>query len=448
MRHMREGINVSEVSEEQADVFIGRTAIRRVTRRIIPFVFLMYVTAWLDRVNVGFAGLHMNADLGFSASIFGFGSGIFFLGYCLLEVPSNLILHRVGARLWLARIMVTWGVLSSAMMLVRTPLSFYTLRFLLGAAEAGFFPGVLYYLSEWYPQEHRARAISAFMTAIPVTGLVGGPMSAALLRLSGWHGLAGWQWLFLMEGVPAVLLGTVAFFYLTDRPEDARWLPPEERRWLVGVLAAERNTCRDGHRVTTRAALMHPTVWWLGSLFLLAVIGFYGYSMWSPLVIRSLTGGTDMQIGIITAGISAVTILAMLGNSAHSDKADERPLHVAIPLTIQAAGFLGCALLPTPLLRMLSLALVPLGHGAAYGPFWSMPTRFLSGEAAAGGLAVVATIVSVGGFIGPLLIGLLKEHTGSYAPALVVLSVAAMISAIMAVRLRSSQTLNARSPNS
>jgi len=181
MRPAREGINVPEVSEKQSDVFIGRIALCRVTRRIVPFVFLMYITAWLDRVNVGFAALHMNADLGFSASMFGFGSGIFFLGYCLLEVPSNLILHRLGARLWLARIMVTWGVLSSAMMLVRTPLSFYTLRFLLGAAEAGFFPGVLYYLSNWYPQEHRARAISAFMTAIPVTGLVGGPMSAALL---------------------------------------------------------------------------------------------------------------------------------------------------------------------------------------------------------------------------------------------------------------------------
>ena len=357
-----------EVSEKQADVSIGRIALRRVTRRIIPFVFLMYITAWLDRVNVGFAALHMNADLGFSASMFGFGSGIFFLGYCLFEVPSNLILHRMGARLWLARIMLTWGVLSSAMMLIRTPLSFYTLRFLLGAAEAGFFPGVLYYLSEWYPQKHRARAISAFMSAIPVTGLVGGPMSAALLRLSGWHGLAGWQWLFLMEGVPAVLLGTVAFFYLTDRPEDARWLPPEERKWLVGVLAAERNSCRDEHRVTTRAALMHPTVWWLGTLFLLAVIGFYGYSMWSPLVIRSLTGGTDMQIGLITAGISAVTILAMLGNSRHSDKADERPLHVAIPLTIQAAGFLGCAVLPTPLLRMLSFRSGTAPPTVRFGP--------------------------------------------------------------------------------
>jgi MFS transporter, ACS family, tartrate transporter len=422
----------------------GRTALRRVSRRIIPFVFLMYIAAWLDRVNVGFAALHMNADLGLSATMFGFGSGIFFLGYCLLEVPSNLMLHRLGARLWLARIMVTWGVLSASMMLVRTPFAFYALRFLLGAAEAGFFPGVLYYLSHWYPQAHRARAISAFMTAIPVTGLVGGPMSAALLQLNGWHGLAGWQWLFLAEGVPTVLLGMIAYFYLTDRPEDARWLLPKERQWLISTLARERNEYQDLHRVSIRAALMHPAVWWLGTLFLLAVIGFYGYSIWSPLVIRSLTGGSDMEIGQITAGISVVTILAMLWNSAHSDKADERPLHVAIPLTIQAAGFLGCALLPTPLLRMLSLALVPIGHGAAYGPFWSMPTRFLSGEAAAGGLAMVATIVSVGGFIGPLLIGLLKEHTGNYTQALVVLSGAAMISAIMAVGLRKSAALKAQ----
>jgi ACS family tartrate transporter-like MFS transporter len=425
---------------------IGRAAIRRITRRIIPFVFLMYIAAWLDRVNVGFAALHMNADLRFSATMFGFGSGIFFLGYCLLEVPSNLILHRLGARLWLARIMVTWGVLSSAMMLVRTPLAFYTLRFLLGAAEAGFFPGVLYYLSHWYPQEHRARAISAFMTAIPVTGLVGGPMSAALLRLNGWLGFAGWQWLFLVEGLPAIVLGTIAFFYLSDRPEDARWLPAEERQWLVDALEVERNNGRNARQVTTLAALMHPTVWWLGTLFLLAVIGFYGYSLWAPLVIRSLTDGTDMQIGLITAGISAATIVAMLVNSAHSDKVDERPLHIAIPLAIQAAGFLGSALLPTPLLRMLALALIPIGHGAAYGPFWSMPTRFLSGAAAAGGLAVVATIVSVGGFIGPLLIGILKERTGSYAPAFVILAVAALISATMAVRLRRSRVVIARSP--
>ena len=426
---------------------IGRATLRRVTRRVIPFVFLMYIAAWLDRVNVGFAALHMNADLGFSATVFGFGSGIFFLGYCLLEVPSNLILHRLGARLWLARIMVTWGVLSSAMMLVRTPLSFYTLRFLLGAAEAGLFPGVLYYLSHWYPQKHRARAISAFMTAIPVTGLVGGPMSAALLRLNGWHGLTGWQWLFLVEGLPAVVLGMIAFFYLSDCPEDARWLPAEERQWLVKVLETERKGSHDARHVTTLAALLHPTVWWLGTLFLLAVLGFYGYSIWSPLIIRSLTGGTDMQIGLITAGISAVTIVAMLVNSAHSDKVDERPLHVAIPLAIQALGFLGSALLPTPLLRLVSLALIPIGHGAAYGPFWSMPTRFLSGEAAAGGLAVVATIVSVGGFIGPLLIGLLKEHTGSFAPAFVVLSVAAMISSIMAAQLKRLPALIARPPN-
>ncbi|HEU5238509.1 MAG TPA: MFS transporter, partial [Pyrinomonadaceae bacterium] len=222
-------------STEPPDVAIVTT--RKVTRRLIPFLFLLYIVAWLDRVNVGFAALQMNSDLGFSSAAFGFGSGVFFLGYCLFEVPSNLLLHRVGARRWIARIMVSWGAASVAMMFVRVPLTFYALRFLLGVAEAGFFPGVIYYLSLWYPEAQRARAIAAFMTAIPVTGLIGGPLSGALLNLDGIFGLAGWQWLFLAEGFPAILLGASVLVYLTDRPEAANWLAPAERNWLVTKLA-------------------------------------------------------------------------------------------------------------------------------------------------------------------------------------------------------------------
>ena len=242
---------------------LSAVTLRKVTWRLIPFLFVLYVIAWLDRVNVGFAGLQMNTDLGFSSTVFGFGSGIFFFGYCLFEIPSNIILERVGARLWIARIMVTWGLISSGLMLVRTPLLFYLLRFLLGVAEAGFFPGVIYYLSLWYPTAQRARAIAAFMTAVPVTGLIGGPLSGALLGLDGVYGLKGWQWLFLLEGLPAMALGISVIFYLDDRPETARWLAPPERKWLMETLAAERKACL--LKPDIRVALTDATVWKLGN---------------------------------------------------------------------------------------------------------------------------------------------------------------------------------------
>jgi MFS transporter, ACS family, tartrate transporter len=421
-------------STEPPDVAIVTT--RKVTRRLIPFLFLLYIVAWLDRVNVGFAALQMNSDLGFSSAAFGFGSGVFFLGYCLFEVPSNLLLHRVGARRWIARIMVSWGAISVAMMFVRVPLTFYALRFLLGVAEAGFFPGVIYYLSLWYPEAQRARAIAAFMAAIPVTGLIGGPLSGALLNLDGVFGLAGWQWLFLAEGLPAILLGAGVLVYLTDRPEAANWLAPAEQKWLVTKLTTERAASRAAHSIGTFAALINGTVWQLGIIFLLAAIGFYGYSFWSPLVIKSLTGSSNLGIGMILAAISGITITCSLLNSAHSDRTDERPLHVAVPLLIQGTGFFGCALLPEPRLAILSLALVPIGHCSAYGAFWSMPTRFLTGSAAAAGVALVPTISNVGGFLGPTLIGAMKEHGGTHASAFLLLGACAIIAALLALRLR------------
>jgi ACS family tartrate transporter-like MFS transporter len=420
---------------------LAATTLRKVTVRLIPFLILLYIVAWLDRVNVGFAALQMNADLGFSASAFGFGSGIFFLGYCLFEVPSNIILHRVGARRWIARIMVSWGVISAAMMFVQTPMSFYILRILLGVAEAGFFPGVIYYLGLWYPGEQRARAIAAFMMGIPVAGLVGGPLSGLLLSLDGYGGLAGWQWLFLVEGLPAVVLGIVALRVLSDGPERARWLTRPERDWLVTQLAAERAACASAHPISTLAALTNGTVWRLGIMFLLVVIGFYGYSIWSPLVFRSLTGFSDMGVGLLSGAIAAVTIVAMLWNSAHSDRTGERPLHVAIPNLVMGLGFLGGALLHMPALAILSLALVPIGHAAAYGPFWSMPSRFLTGQAAAGGIALVATIVNIGGFVGPTLIGVLRDRTGTHTAAFLLLGGFALLSSVLALQLRGATVL-------
>jgi ACS family tartrate transporter-like MFS transporter len=415
---------------------IAAVTLRKVTLRLIPFLFVLYIVAWLDRVNVGFAGLQMNSDLGFSSAAFGFGSGVFFLGYCLFEVPSNLVLHRVGARRWIARTMMSWGAISVAMMFVRTTPTFYILRFLLGAAEAGFFPGMLYYLSQWYPQAQRARAIAAFMTAVPVSGVIGGPLSGALLGLSGVFGLAGWQWLFLVEGLPAIFLGAIVLLYLNDRPETARWLNPVERDWLVSKLATERAACTAAHPIRTLAALTNPTVWQLGIIFLLAAAGFYGYSFWAPLIIKSLTGSSDFGVGVIMGAISAVTIASMVLNSAHSDRTDERPLHVAVPLLITGLGFFGCALLSEPRLVVLSLALVPIGHCSAYGPFFSMPTRFLTGAPAAAGLALVVTITNVGGFVGPTLIGAIKDRIGTHSSAFMLLAACAFVAAFLALRLR------------
>jgi ACS family tartrate transporter-like MFS transporter len=427
-----------------ANVPISAVTLRKVTWQIIPFLFILYVIAWLDRVNVGFAGLQMNADLGFSSTVFGFGSGIFFLGYCLFEIPSNIILERVGARLWISRIMVSWGLISAALMFVRTPTAFYLLRFLLGIAEAGFFPGVIYYLSLWYPVAHRARAIAAFMTAVPVTGLIGGPLSGALLELDGLHGLAGWQWLFLLEGLPAVILGTSVLFYLKDRPETTDWLTPAERNWLVETLAAERKACV--LKPNIRVALSDTTVWKLGIIFLLVAAGFYGYSFWAPLIIKSLTGLSNFKVGLVLGAISAVTIVGMLLNSYHSDQTKERAMHIAMPLLVMAVGLVGCALLHQPVLAILALALVPLGHCASYGPFWSMPTQFLTGPAAAAGIALVTMIANIGGFAGPALIGILKTRTGTHTDAFLLLGGLAVLASVLVLRIGPSKAPSSEQP--
>jgi ACS family tartrate transporter-like MFS transporter len=412
---------------------VATITLRKVTLRLIPFLFLLYIVAWLDRVNVGFAALQMNSNLGFSSAAFGFGSGVFFLGYCLCEVPSNLILHRVGARRWIARIMMSWGAISVAMMFVRSTSAFYTLRFLLGAAEAGFFPGVVYYLSHWYPEGQRARAIAAFMTAVPVSGVIGGPLSGALLSLSGVLGLAGWQWLFLVEGVPAILLGAIVLAYLTDRPETAHWLSSAEKDWLVSRLAAEHGSRGAAHSIVS--ALTNPTIWTLGMIFLLAAVGFYGYSFWAPLVVKSLTGASDLGVGIVIGLISAVTIILMLLNSMHSDRTDERPWHVFLPLLVMGVGFFGCAFLQQPILVLVFLAMVPVGHCAAYGPFWSLPSRFLTGAPAAAGIALVVTIANVGGLIGPTIVGAMKERFGTHGPAFTLLGGCAIVAALLAIAL-------------
>jgi MFS transporter, ACS family, tartrate transporter len=421
------------------------TALPKVTRRLLPFLFVLYVVCFLDRVNLGFAALQMNRDLGFSPAVYGFGAGIFFLGYVLFEVPSNLVLAHVGARRWIARIMITWGLIAAAMMFIRGPLSLYALRFLLGAAEAGFFPGMIYYLSRWYPAAERARAIARFMVAIPVSGIVGGPISGALLGLNGWLGLAGWQWLFLLEGLPAVLLGFVVLALLTDRPEEATWLTPSEREWLSARLSAERNECEQRHGLGVVQALTNGTVWQLGALILLSnAFGVYVLGLWLPQIVRSLGGMSDLAVGIVTAVPNLVAAVAMVLVGAHSDRSGERLLHIAVVATVAAVGFVASALLHSPPLVVVALSLAAAGAISSHGPFWTLPSRFLTGSAAAGGIALIVSIANLAGFAGPFIMGLLRGASGNFRSGLLSVGLATLTGAVLAIRLRHAPVLAGR----
>jgi MFS transporter, ACS family, tartrate transporter len=430
------------LAAESSNANLSRATLAKVGWRLLPFLLLLYVVAWLDRVNVGFAALQMNADLGFSPTVFGFGAGVFFIGYALFEVPSNLILARVGARRWIARIMVTWGILSVAMMFVRDPLSFYTVRFLLGIAEAGFLPGIIYYLGNWYPSAERARAVSWFMLAIPLSTLIGAPLSGVILGLDGWHGLQGWQWLFLLEGIPAILLGFVVLGYLTDSPEQARWLAPEQRDWLAATMRAEQASTQQRHAVSLKAALLHPTVWQLCFILFACQTGSYGLTLWIPQIVQGFSGFSEITVGLISAIPYAAASVGMIVIGAHSDRTGERFMHVAIPSAIAAVGFAMSAFLTTPVPAMLALTVAAVGDLSTRGPFWALPTRFLTGSAAAGGIALINTMASLGGFVGPYAVGYVRDVTGSFAGGLTFLAVLLALGAAMAMKLRGVRVLD------
>jgi ACS family tartrate transporter-like MFS transporter len=416
---------------------LERAALAKVTRRLMPFLFVLYVVCFLDRVNIGFAALGMNRDLGLGSAAYGFGAGIFFLGYILCEVPSNLILARVGARLWIARIMITWGLLASAMMFVQGPLSLYGLRFLLGAAEAGFFPGIIYYLSAWYPAADRARAVASFMVAIPISGVIGGPISGALLGLDGRLGLAGWQWLFLLEGLPAVALGFVVLRYLSDRPEDASWLTPEERQVLSLRVNQERIRSERRHRYSVRQALSNATVWQLGlTLMLCNAFGVYVMGLWLPQIVRDFAGLGNFQVGLVSAVPNLAAAVAMVLVGAHSDRTGERLLHVVGAATVAAAGFTASALFQSPVLMVLALSVAMAGLLGSHGPFWPLPSMFLSGSAAAGGIGLICSIANLGGFLGPFAMGVIKDASGGFRAGLLALALISLAGAGLALRLR------------
>jgi MFS transporter, ACS family, tartrate transporter len=410
--------------------------VRKITWRILPFVMLLYFVSFLDRVNVGFAAFTMNKAIGLTPTMFGLGGGIFFLGYFLFEVPSNLILYRVGARLWIARVMVTWGIVSVASAFVTGPHSFYILRFLLGLAEAGFFPGIILYLSVWFPARHRAAAAAAFMAAAPLSTAIGSPISGALMELPAYAGLSNWQWLFIIEALPAILLGFVVLRVMTDRPEEAHWLQPEERAWLVATLHAEHanSNSRSAHTVGVWRALRDPRVLALSLIYLGTSAGLYALGLWSPLILRQF-GFSPLAVGWINAVPSAVAIVGMIAWARHSDRTLERTWHVILPCVAACIGFVWGGITRTVVGVILALVLMNLGVNAAKAPLWAMPTMFLSGASAAAGIALINSIGNLGGFIGPFVIGWLKEKWGSYTGGLYVVAATLAVSAVVTLVL-------------
>jgi ACS family tartrate transporter-like MFS transporter len=424
---------VPDPAAPPADDAVGPRALARTRRRLIPFLFLLYIVSYLDRINVGFAALQMNAALHFSARVFGLGAGIFFLGYVLFEVPSNLALERFGARRWIARIMISWGIASAAMMFVQGTASFYALRLLLGVAEAGFFPGMILYLTYWFPAAEQARAVAQFMTATAIAGVIGGPVSGALLTLDGLGGLAGWQWLFLIEGLPAVGLGLVVLRYLTDRPEDADWLPPDERAWLSARMREERAERASMHPLTVGSVFASRVVWRLAALYFGLVVGLYGISFWLPQIVRAFSGLGDFKVGVVSAVPYLVAAVGMVWVAAHSDRTRERRWHVAAPALVGMLGFLACAFVSAPVPALLAVSVAAFGIWGAVGPFWTLPTAFLHGTGAAAGIALINSVGNVGGFVGPYLLGWAREATGSFRAGILMLAAGLAGAAVLAI---------------
>lgn len=415
---------------------LARQTLRLLDRRLLPFLLVLYVVAWLDRVNISFAALTMNRDLGFSDAVYGLGAGIFFIGYAMFEIPSNILLARVGARRWITRIMVTWGLLSIAMVWVHDASSFYLVRFLLGVAEAGFLPGIIYYLGEWYPRHEHARAVSWFMMAIPLSTVIGGPLAGVLLLLDGHAGLHGWQWLFLIEGMPAVLLGVAVWFYLDDSPAHARWLSDAQRGWLINELHVEKQQVAARHGITTLRALMHPVVWLLGLCMFAFQTGSYGLNLWIPQIIKGLSGVSNLMVSLLSAMPYAAAAVAMWWLGKHSDRTGERFWHVALPTLLGAVGFIACAVITLPWLGMVALTIAAVGDLSTRGPFWALPRRFLTGKSSAAGIALINTLGALGGFVGPYAVGAIKQATHSFAGGMVLLAGLLLFAAITVLCLR------------
>lgn len=406
------------------------STIRAISVRLIPFLVLAYFFSYLDRVNLGFAALTMNAELKFTPLIFGWGAGIFFIGYFIFEVPSNLALEKFGASRWIARIMVSWGIISALMATVSGEWSFYILRFLLGVAEAGFFPGIILYLTYWYPAEYRGRFLAAFAVAVPISTVIGAPVSGLLLGLDGLMGLKGWQWLFILEGIPSVLLGIVTWFYLTDRPEKADWLTAEQKAWLAAKLKAENAAKQAASHLTLGQALSSPKVITLSLIYFGFVGALYGMQFWLPQIVKAF-GLTNVQTGFVTAIPYLFGTIAMILWARHSDATRERVAHVGAPLLLTAAALGASGYITNPTITMIVLTVAAIGIFCTFGVFWTLPTAWLSGTAAAGAIALINSIGNLAGFAGPYLVGWVKTATDSTSIGLLVLALLPLIAGLL-----------------
>ena len=417
--------------------------IRKVSARLIPFLMICYFIAYLDRVNVGFAALTMNKSLGLTATMFGLGSGIFFLTYFVFEVPSNLALDRFGARTWIARIMLSWGILSGLTAFIPqiaqatglgNATTFYIVRLLLGAAEAGFFPGIIFFLTLWYPSAYRGRIISAFMAAIPLSSAIGSPISGMILGMDGIWGLEGWQWLFIIEAAPAIVLAVATYLYLTDRPADASWLEPDERAWLIDRLEIERRQREAVHQISVWQALYNPRVWALAFVYFGLVACVYGVAFWLPQIIKAF-GLSNLATGWVTAIPYAIGAAFMVWFGYNSDSTGERKGHTAIGLLIAAAGIAASTLTSDPTLTIVAFTIGACGVFGSLPVFWTLPTAVLSGSAAAAGIAVINSIGNLAGFAGPYAMGWMKDATGSLTAGLLLIAGLAVIAMAIVLAL-------------
>jgi MFS transporter, ACS family, tartrate transporter len=402
----------------------------RMARRLLPFVMLLYVVNYIDRVNVGFAALTMNKDLGLSPAAYGFGASIFFVGYLIFQVPANLILEKIGARRWMFLILAVWGLLSASSAFMQGEYSYYALRFLLGVSEAGFFPGMLLYMTYWFPQSWRSRFVGVFMAAIPLANIIGGPLSTTILGMDGIAGLHGWQWMFILEGLPASLLAFAALKFLSDRPANASWLSDEEKRIVTQRLKKDEGT---DHR-DFWPALTDPRVIALGLVLLGNQIGLYGVQLWLPQIVKDM-GFSTFATGFVVALCFIAAMIVMIYWARRSDAKGERIWHVAIPLLLGAFGLMVAAVAQSNFLVLFSLAVALVGTLAYNGPFFSLPSTFLAGTAAAGGVGFVNTIGSLGRFIGPYGVGVLKQSSGNYSSAMAAMGIAMLMSAIIVLAM-------------
>lgn len=419
-----------------ASSLLEHRAIRKATWRLIPFLMLLYFIAFLDRINVGFAALTMNKDVGLTSQMFGLGAGIFFLGYFLFEVPSTVILHKVGARFWIGRVMITWGLVSVAMAFTRGPISFYILRFLLGLAEAGFFPGIILYLSYWFPANHRSAVTAMFMAAAPIAGLIGSPVSGALMQLNGALGLRGWQWLFLLEGIPALVFGFITLRFLTDRPADAAWLNADERDWLSSAIQQEQTGIKDPRSHNAWRALADWKVLALSLAYFGTSAGLYTIGFWAPLIVKGL-GFSVFHIGFLVAIPNLIAVIGMVLWSRNSDRTGERYWHAALACLIGAIGMAIAARAgSSAFLAIAGLSFTAFGVSAAKPPLWCLPTTFFAGTAAATSIGLINSLGTLGGFAGPTMIGSTNRTSGNFTRGLYLVGGTLLVSAVTIVIMR------------